>query len=88
MSGSLEIRAKFPAGEVRIRQFGGLAGRRRPRSRRSYTGGRAMVTPILLIDGEYRRQILRQAMLDFFGAEAELDRFATGGNESTLPQCC
>jgi hypothetical protein len=47
-----------------------------------------MVALFLLIDGEYRRQILRQAMLDFFGAEAELDRFATGGNESTLPQCC
>jgi transcriptional regulator with XRE-family HTH domain len=35
MGGNLEIRAKFPAGEVRIRQFGGLSGRRRPRSRRS-----------------------------------------------------
>jgi hypothetical protein len=30
--GKLDIRAKFPAGEVRIRQFGALAGRRRPRS--------------------------------------------------------
>ena len=29
MGGKLEIRAKFPAGEVRIRQFGGLAKRRR-----------------------------------------------------------
>ena len=29
MGGQLEIRAKFPAGEVRIRQFGKLAGRRR-----------------------------------------------------------
>ena len=41
MGGKLEIRAKFPAGEVRIRQFGGLAGRRRPRSRRNATGSRA-----------------------------------------------
>ena len=29
MGGKLEIRAKFPAGEVRIRQFGGLARRKR-----------------------------------------------------------
>jgi|SRR5271165_319952 len=29
MGGQLEIRAKFPAGEVKIRQFGGLAKRRR-----------------------------------------------------------
>ena len=35
MGGKLEIRAKFPAGEVRIRQFGGLARRQRSRSRRS-----------------------------------------------------
>jgi hypothetical protein len=41
MGGKLEIRANFPAGEVRIRQFGGLAGRRRPRSRRSHSGRRA-----------------------------------------------
>jgi hypothetical protein len=41
MGGKLEIRAKFPAGEVRIRQFAGLAGRRRPRSRRSDSGRRA-----------------------------------------------
>ena len=41
MGGKLEIRAKFPAGEVRIRQFGGLGGRRRPRSRRNATGSRA-----------------------------------------------
>jgi hypothetical protein len=40
MGGKLDIRAKFPAGEVRIRQFGGLAGRRR-RARRSDTGRRA-----------------------------------------------
>ncbi len=33
MGGKLEIRAKFPAGEVRIRQFGGLARRRRGRAR-------------------------------------------------------
>ncbi len=39
MSGELEIRAKFPAGEVRIKQFGGLA--RRGRSRRSGTTRRA-----------------------------------------------
>jgi hypothetical protein len=36
MGGKLEIRAKFPAGEVRIRQFGGLA--RRPRSRSGRRG--------------------------------------------------
>jgi transcriptional regulator with XRE-family HTH domain len=41
MGGKLEIRAKFPAGEVRIRQFGGLARRRRSRSRRGDTGRRA-----------------------------------------------
>jgi transcriptional regulator with XRE-family HTH domain len=41
MGGKLEIRAKFPAGEVRIRQFGGLARRQRPRSRRSNPGRRA-----------------------------------------------
>lgn len=34
MGGKLEIRAKFPKGEVKIKQFGGLA-RRRSRSRRS-----------------------------------------------------
>ena len=34
MGGKLEIHAKFPAGEVRIRQFGGLARKRRSRSRR------------------------------------------------------
>ena len=44
MGGKLEIRAKFPAGEVRIRQFGGLAGPRRPRSRRNDTGRRAKAT--------------------------------------------
>jgi hypothetical protein len=33
MGGELEIRAKFPAGEVKIRQFGGLAKRRRPLQR-------------------------------------------------------
>src|SRR5712692_8306882 len=41
MGGKLEIRAKFPAGEVRIRQFGGLARRQRSRARRSDTGRRA-----------------------------------------------
>ena len=41
MGGKLEIRAKFPAGAVRIRQFGGLAGRRQPRSPRRDTGRRA-----------------------------------------------
>jgi hypothetical protein len=41
MGGKLEIRAKFPAGEVRIRQFGGLTRRRQPRSRRSDTRRRA-----------------------------------------------
>ena len=40
MGGKLEIRAKFPAGEVRIRQFGGLARRQRSRSRRSDPGRR------------------------------------------------
>jgi transcriptional regulator with XRE-family HTH domain len=34
MGGKLEIRAKFPAAEVRIRQFGGLARKRRSQSRR------------------------------------------------------
>jgi transcriptional regulator with XRE-family HTH domain len=29
MGGELDIRARFPTGEVRIRQFGGLASRRR-----------------------------------------------------------
>lgn len=41
MGGKLEIRAKFPAGEVRIKQFGGLARRSRPR--RSGTVRRARV---------------------------------------------
>jgi hypothetical protein len=34
MGGKLDIRAKFPAGEVRIRQFGGLARKQRSRSAR------------------------------------------------------
>jgi transcriptional regulator with XRE-family HTH domain len=41
MGGKLDIRAKFPAGEVRIRQFGGLARRQRSRSRRGGIGRRA-----------------------------------------------
>ena len=41
MGGKLDIRAKFPAGEVRIRQFGGLARHRRSQSRRSGAGRRA-----------------------------------------------
>ena len=41
MGGKLEIRAKFPAGEVRIRQFGGLVERRRSRSRRGESARRA-----------------------------------------------
>ncbi len=41
MGGKLDIRAKFPAGEVRIRQFGGLARKRRSRSRRGGIGRRA-----------------------------------------------
>jgi len=41
MGGKLDIRAKFPAGEVRIRQFGGLARRPRSRSRRGVTARRA-----------------------------------------------
>src|SRR5277367_177976 len=35
MGGELEIRAKFPTGEVKIRQFGGLAKRRSSRQRHS-----------------------------------------------------
>jgi len=35
MGGKLEIRAKFPAGEVKIKQFGGLARRRRQPRRRT-----------------------------------------------------
>lgn len=34
MGGELEIRAKFSTGEVKIRQFSGIAQRRRSRSRR------------------------------------------------------
>lgn len=41
MGGKLEIRAKFPAGEVKINQFGGLARRRRSQSRRGGTARRA-----------------------------------------------
>ena len=41
MGGKLEIHAKFPAGEVRIRQFGGLARKRRSRSRGGDAGRRA-----------------------------------------------
>jgi transcriptional regulator with XRE-family HTH domain len=41
MGGRLEIRAKFPAGEVRIRQFEGLAKRRRSRNRGGDAGRRA-----------------------------------------------
>src|SRR5258706_12673021 len=41
MGGKLDIRAKFPAGEGRIRQFGGRAGRRRRPSRRNATGSTA-----------------------------------------------
>jgi len=40
MGGKLDIRAKFPAGEVRIKQFGGLARKRRSRSARSDTARR------------------------------------------------
>jgi hypothetical protein len=40
MGGKLDIRAKFPAGEVRIRQFGGLARRQRSRTRRGGIGRR------------------------------------------------
>jgi transcriptional regulator with XRE-family HTH domain len=43
MGGKLEIRAKFPAGEVRIKQFGGLARQRRSHSRRGATTRRARV---------------------------------------------
>ena len=42
MGGELEIRAKFSTGEVKIKQFGGLA-RRRSRSRRSATVRRTRV---------------------------------------------
>ncbi len=42
LGGELEIRAKFPAGEVRIRQFGGLS-RRHSRARRSGAARRARV---------------------------------------------
>ncbi|MGC2529960.1 MAG: XRE family transcriptional regulator [Candidatus Acidiferrum sp.] len=38
MGGKLEIRAKFPAGEVRIRQFRGLARGRRSRNGREGRG--------------------------------------------------
>ncbi len=41
MGGKMEIHAKFPAGEVRIRQFGGLARKWRSRSRRGDAGRRA-----------------------------------------------
>jgi hypothetical protein len=41
MGGKLDIRAKFPAGEVRIRQFGGLARRQPSRTRRGGIGRRA-----------------------------------------------
>ena len=40
LGGKLEIRAKFPAGEVKIKQFGELARRRRLRTRRSRTSSR------------------------------------------------
>jgi len=43
MGGELEIRAKFSPGEVRIKQFGGLARRRSSRSRRSGAVRRARV---------------------------------------------
>lgn len=43
MGGKLEIHAKFPAGEVRIRQFGGIARRRRSRSGHSGTRKRAQL---------------------------------------------
>lgn len=41
MGGELEIHAKFPAGEVRIKQFGGLARKRRSRSKQGDAGRRA-----------------------------------------------
>jgi len=43
MGGKLDIRAKFPAGELRISQFGGLARRQRSRTRR---GGSAARRPL------------------------------------------
>ncbi len=44
MGGELEIRAKFSSGEVKIRQFGGLGRKRRPRGQKNGTGRRARVT--------------------------------------------
>src|SRR5271154_4695305 len=41
MGGKLEIHAKFPAGEAKIRQFGGLARKRRSRSQRAGAARRA-----------------------------------------------
>lgn len=43
MGGKLEIRAKFPVGDVRIRQFAGIARRRGSHPRRSATSRRAKV---------------------------------------------
>ncbi len=43
MGGKLDIRAKFPAGEVRIKQFGGLSKRRRSRSGHSGTARKTRV---------------------------------------------
>jgi transcriptional regulator with XRE-family HTH domain len=43
MGGQLEIRAKFPTGEVKISQFGGLAKRRRSPHRNDTAKGRKAV---------------------------------------------
>jgi transcriptional regulator with XRE-family HTH domain len=43
MGGKLEIRAKFPAGEIKIKEFGGIA-RRRSRTQRNGTMRRARVS--------------------------------------------
>ena len=40
----------------------------------------------LFIDGEYLRQIHREAILGFFGVEAELD--ISGAMDQDLARCC